>query len=282
MLIFTKKSELLRKLESLKKQGLSIGFVPTMGALHPGHLSLIQTAKSHCQITVCSIFVNPTQFNDKADLERYPRMPETDKKMLAGVECDILFMPAVEEMYPEEEKQVIDLEHLNLLLEAAHRPGHFDGVAQIVSKLFYIVQPDMAFFGSKDYQQVLVVKQLVKVLNLPVQIIACPIIREADGLAMSSRNALLSPEERAFAAIIPATLQEVASLVNSMSLSDIQQRVKQKLEAFSICKLDYFEIVNAETLHSLKSLDADTPAIALIALYVGKIRLIDNMPLQLA
>jgi len=278
MLIFNKKSELQEELENLKKQGLTLGFIPTMGALHPGHLSLIAASRARCQVTICSIFVNPTQFNDKADLDRYPRMPEKDTAMLEGAGCNILFMPSVDEMYPPEEKRTIELGHLNHILEAAHRPGHFDGVAQIVSKLFQAVQPDVAFFGSKDYQQVLVVKQLVNYLQMPVEIVACPIIREPDGLAMSSRNALLSPEERTTAAIIPLLMQEARAMVQSKSLKEIQQFVTEKLSAYPICKLDYFEIVQADNLRPLSS--PDQPAIALIALFVGKIRLIDNLLLS--
>lgn len=276
MLIFTKKSDLLDKLQDLRKQGLSIGFVPTMGALHPGHLSLIKASKDRCKVTVCSIFVNPTQFNDKADLDRYPRMPEKDTALLQSTGCDILFMPSVDEMYPSEEKQKIDLGHLNHVLEAAHRPGHFDGVAEIVSKLFLTVNPDIAFFGSKDYQQVMVVKQLVRVLQLPVTIVACPIIRESDGLAMSSRNALLSAEEREVASFIPQLMEEVAAMVTTTALSNIKAFVHQRINTHSSCKLDYFEIVNAENLQTLEELQNDVPAIALIALFVGKIRLIDN------
>lgn len=281
MLIFTKKSELLIKLQNLKKQGLTLGFVPTMGALHEGHLSLIRAANALAQITVCSVFVNPTQFNDKADLDRYPRMPEKDTALLESANCDLLFMPSVDEMYPPEEKQSIDLGHLNHILEAAHRPGHFDGVAQIVSKLFQTVQPDFAFFGSKDFQQVLVVRQLVKVLQLPVTIIACPIMREADGLAMSSRNALLSKEERQVAALIPQIMKEVAQVITEKSIAEIKRIVSKRIQAFQICKLDYFEIADAETLEVLSSLKKDVPAVALIALFVGKIRLIDNLQLQL-
>ena len=182
-------------IDNIKAEGKTIGFVPTMGALHKGHLSLLQQAKKGCDITICSIFVNPTQFNDKKDLDNYPRTPESDFALLESEHCDIVFFPNEKEIYPEGEiKKEFHFGRLGELLEGLKRPGHFNGVALVVSKLFELVRPTKAYFGQKDYQQVMIVKELVKQLNYPIEIISCPIIREADGLAMSSRNALLSQD----------------------------------------------------------------------------------------
>ena len=194
MLIFDTKSALNAHLESIKSQNIQIGFVPTMGALHPGHTSLIDLSKKRGLFTICSIFVNPTQFNDQNDLKNYPRTPEKDLEMLKLAGCDAVFMPSVSEIYPKEDKRQFDFGHLDTILEGAHRPGHFLGVAKVVSILFDIVKPHIAFFGSKDYQQVMVIKELVRQLKLSIEIVPCPIIREADGLAMSSRNMRLNKE----------------------------------------------------------------------------------------
>lgn len=277
MQILTTKTELVFVLETYRKQGKSIGFVPTMGALHEGHISLIQTCIRVTDLTVCSIFVNPTQFNDKADLDRYPRMPEADAKKLQEAGCNILFLPAVSEIYPEKDTRVFDFGVLDKVLEGAHRPGHFNGVAQVVSRLFEIVKPDKAFFGQKDYQQVMIIKALVKQLKLNVEIVPCPILREEDGLAMSSRNMLLSPEERKAASRIPAVMQEVKKLKHQgKSPSEIKNYVAQQLNGTPY-RLDYFAICNPDTLEELEQFTSSVTALALIACYVGKIRLIDNL-----
>jgi pantoate--beta-alanine ligase len=281
VLIFTKIAELRSFLTVVKKQKKTVGFVPTMGALHPGHISLIQASKSANDLTVCSIFVNPTQFNDKNDLARYPRTPETDSGMLKNAGCDVLFMPEVEEMYPDKDERTFEFGYLDKILDGAHRPGHFNGVAQIVSRLFEIVQPTRAFFGSKDYQQLLIIKELVKQMSYPVEIVACPVIREADGLAMSSRNALLNASERQAASLIPRLMKEAAELKQKgVDVNGICLHVKTTLEKVKIYRLDYFAICNAENLREIKSFPEAAKPIALIACFVGKIRLIDNLILD--
>ncbi len=261
-----------------KAKARTIGFVPTMGALHQGHLSLIESAKKACDICVCSIFVNPNQFNDKEDLKKYPRTPEADIALLEGAQCDVLFMPSVDEVYPEAIHTKYNFGYLDSILEGAHRPGHFNGVAQVVRRLFEIVQPHKAFFGSKDYQQVMVVKSLVQQLQMPINIVACPILREPDGVAMSSRNTLLSPNERKLAGHIPVWMKHAAAMIRSgKSIAQTKQYINAEVIKHKDMNLDYFEICNA---NDLKILDDSSPChsrIALIALFVGKIRLIDNI-----
>jgi pantoate--beta-alanine ligase len=269
--------EVNRHLEPLRKQGKVIGFVPTMGALHEGHLSLLREAQKQCNISICSIFVNPTQFNDKKDLERYPRMPEKDCKMLENAGCDIVFMPSVEEMYPVPDTRKFDFGGIDKVLDGAHRPGHFNGVGQVVSKLFDIVKPDKAFFGLKDYQQVLVIKDLVRQLGMKIEIVPCPILREADGLAMSSRNMLLSPEERKAAALIPKLMQVAKEDFGKMSLSALKKKLAEKLSAEPLLKPDYLEFCDAETLQSVEEPKPGQKIVFLVAIFSGKIRLIDNV-----
>lgn len=281
MLIFDTKSALNAHLESIKSQNIQIGFVPTMGALHPGHTSLIDLSKKRGLYTVCSIFVNPTQFNDQNDLKNYPRTPEKDLEMLKLAGCDAVFMPSVSEIYPKEDIRKFDFGHLDTILEGAHRPGHFLGVAKVVSILFEIVKPHIAFFGSKDYQQVMVIKELVKQLHLPIEIVPCPIIRESDGLAMSSRNMRLNKEEREAAKLIPALLEEAKRMkLAGNSLEDIKLMVQNKLKTNTLYKLDYFEICDPNNLNLLNEVKPNTNSIALTACFVGQIRLIDNLPLQ--
>lgn len=280
VLIFKKIDELKRFISDVKSQLQTVGFVPTMGALHQGHLSLIEESKKNCEITICSIFVNPTQFNDQKDLLRYPKTPEKDLLLLDSCGCDAVFMPEADEMYPEKDTRKFDFGYLDTILEGAHRPGHFNGVAQIVSKLFEAVEPHKAFFGSKDYQQVMIVKALVEQLGLPVEIIACPIVRESDGLAMSSRNMLLGAEEREAAKLIPVLMQEIKNKkASGWNITDLKKYVSEKLSENVIYKLDYFEICNANNLEEISESRQST-AIALIACYVGKIRLIDNIMLD--
>ncbi|MFO0356039.1 MAG: pantoate--beta-alanine ligase [Sphingobacteriaceae bacterium] len=281
MLIFDTKSALNAHLESIKSQNIQIGFVPTMGALHPGHTSLIDLSKKRGLFTICSIFVNPTQFNDQNDLKNYPRTPEKDLEMLKLAGCDAVFMPSVSEIYPKEDKRQFDFGHLDTILEGAHRPGHFLGVAKVVSILFDIVKPHIAFFGSKDYQQVMVIKELVRQLKLSIEIVPCPIIREADGLAMSSRNMRLNKEEREAAKLIPVLLNEAKRMkLAGKSLQEIKLMVNERLNGNQIYKLDYFEICDPNNLNLLNEVKPNTPSIALIACFVGQIRLIDNLPLQ--
>ena len=252
MLIFERNSELKIHLDRIRAERQQIGFVPTMGALHEGHVSLINESKKQRLFTVCSIFVNPTQFNDKKDLENYPRAPKEDIEILRQSGCDALYMPSVEEIYPTEDTRVFNFGELDTLLEGAHRPGHFNGVAKVVSILFDKVQPDIAFFGSKDYQQVMVIKALVKQLNLPIKIVPCPIIREPDGLAMSSRNMRLTKEEREAAKLIPLILNESKILFKAQKpISEIKAFISSKLAKNPIYRLEYFEICNPEDLHIL-------------------------------
>lgn len=271
--------EVSRLLEEYRKQGEVLGFVPTMGALHEGHLSLLAESKKQCSISICSIFVNPTQFNDKKDLERYPRMPEKDCEMLEKAGCDVVFMPDVKEMYPEPDTRIFDFGTLDKVLDGAHRPGHFNGVGQVVSKLFDIIKPHRAFFGLKDYQQVLIIKNLVKQLHLPVEIVACPILREADGLAMSSRNMLLSPEERKAASLIPKLMQESKELSGKLPLGEIKNKLLEEIKTEPLLKADYIEFCNADTLESISEIKQAEKIICLAAIFSGKIRLIDNIAL---
>jgi pantoate--beta-alanine ligase len=269
--------EVDRLLNRSREQGEVIGFVPTMGALHDGHLSLLQQCKNETTISVCSIFVNPTQFNDKKDLERYPRTPEKDCAMLEKAGCDLVFMPSVEEMYPAPDTRQFDFGKLDKVLDGAHRPGHFNGVAQVVSKLFSIVKPDKAFFGLKDYQQVLIVKAMVKQLHMAVEIVACPILRESDGLAMSSRNMLLTAEERKAASLIPRLMQMAREKFGTMPVAGLKQLLLAELAKEPLLKADYIAFCDADTLESVHSIRDGQKIMCLAAIFSGKIRLIDNI-----
>ncbi|MGZ3904735.1 MAG: pantoate--beta-alanine ligase [Bacteroidia bacterium] len=264
-------------LEQYRKSGEQVGFVPTMGALHEGHISLIKASLKENKVTVCSIFVNPTQFNDKNDLARYPRMPEKDLKMLQENGCDIVFMPSVEEIYPTPDNRIFDFGITDKVLDGAHRPGHFNGVAQVVSRLFDIVKPNKAYFGLKDYQQCLIIKKLVAQLHLPVQIIPCPILRENDGLAMSSRNMLLSAEERKAASLIPKLMNEAKSLATKIPLTELKNKLLAEIKTEPLLKPDYLEFCDADTLQSVTEIKPGQKIICLTAIFSGKIRLIDNI-----
>jgi pantoate--beta-alanine ligase len=280
VLILTKISHLETFLSQKRSQGSIIGFVPTMGALHEGHISLIKASKNVTDVTVCSIFVNPTQFNDKKDLERYPKTPEKDVMMLEKAGCDAVFMPDAEEIYPEIDERRFDFGYLDKILEGAHRPGHFNGVAQVVSILFNLVKPDKAFFGQKDYQQVMIIKALVKQLHYPIEIVPCPILREKDGLAMSSRNTLLTPDERKAASLIPIVMNEVNELSRKgTEIPELKKHIEERLKD-PIYKIDYFAVCDADTLKELNSFSEAKYHVALIACFVGKIRLIDNIILH--
>ncbi|HEX7414445.1 MAG TPA: pantoate--beta-alanine ligase, partial [Bacteroidia bacterium] len=234
--------------EKLASHGKLIGFVPTMGALHAGHISLIKQSKQSCGNTICSIFVNPNQFNDKGDLARYPRTPEADIKMLEEAGCDIIFMPTVDEIYPKTDARIFDFGILDKVLDGAYRPGHFNGVAQVVSRLFDIVKPHKAFLGLKDYQQVLIIKKMIEQLQLKVEIVPCPILREPDGLAMSSRNTLLSAEERKAASLIPKLMQEAKALSKSIPIVNLKSKLLAEITTNPLLKADYIEFCDAETL----------------------------------
>ena len=277
MLIFRQIIEVKLFLAELQPQKRTIGFVPTMGALHQGHISLIEVSKQQCDVTVCSIFVNPTQFNNSEDLTRYPRTPEVDIQLLKDSGCDVLYMPDVNDIYPEPDTRQFDFGYLDTILEAEHRPGHYNGVGQVVSILLEGIKPHKAFFGSKDYQQVMIIKSLVKQLNLEVEIISCPILRENDGLAMSSRNTLLTDEERKTASLIPIMMQKAKELVIEYGIDKAKLFVSDEISKVSMMKLDYYEVCDAETLKPIVSLNHNQKAISLIAVFVGKIRLIDNL-----
>jgi pantoate--beta-alanine ligase len=271
-----KVKDLQEHLKSARRKSRVIGLVPTMGALHQGHLSLVDAARNDCDTIVVSIFVNPTQFNDPKDLERYPRNMEGDLELLKQYPVDFVFAPSVQEMYPEKVKKIFDLSPLDTVMEGKHRPGHFNGVAQIVSKLFESVRPDKAYFGEKDFQQLAIIRKLVAMLQMNIEIIGCPIVREEDGLAMSSRNQLLTKEERAAAPLINKALLEAVIEKQYHSPAEIRSRVTAKLNAHPLMKVDYFEIVDAHTLMPVSSWDESGKIIACIAVQLVKVRLIDN------
>jgi pantoate--beta-alanine ligase len=285
MKIFVTNLELNHYLNNLKQsaeltQSISIGFVPTMGALHIGHVSLIKQAKQATDIVVCSIFVNPTQFNDPKDLEKYPRTPEKDIVMLEKAGCDVLFMPPVSEIYPMEKDFSIDLSPIDEILEGEFRPGHFNGVAQVVYRLFEIVKPNKAFFGLKDFQQVMVVKKVAEKMPFLLEIVPCEIIREDNGLAMSSRNMRLSAEEKEIAANISRILfYAKANQKNFKSAADLKNICLLLFNEVKDLKLDYLEIVDMNSLQPLQG-GISKGAIILCAAFVGPVRLIDNLSLS--
>ena len=266
-------------LQSHKVAQKKIALVPTMGALHKGHVSLIKIAQQHADLVVCSIFVNPTQFTDPKDLEKYPRPLQHDIEMLQEAGCDLVFMPAVEEMYPGPEVWHIDLGNAEFLLEGEFRKGHYQGVTQIVKKLFDAVDPDLAFFGQKDFQQVLMIRNMVAHFSLPLEIISCPIIREDDGLAMSSRNIHLSASDRQHALVLNKALQYVKDHFSSEPVAHLLEEAKAIINSAEGVELDYFTIADGNTL--LPESDKNTPnLVALVAAKVGETRLIDNMMLN--
>ena len=270
-------SDLQAILNVKREEGLKIGFVPTMGALHEGHLSLVKIAGEQVDFVLVSIFVNPTQFNDKADLDRYPRDLQKDVALLATSACQLIFAPEPEEIYPEPDTRQFNFGSLEQVMEGKFRPGHFNGVAQVVSRLFDIVQPDQAFFGQKDFQQFAIIKEMVRKLNLSVEIVPCPIIREPDGLAMSSRNMLLSQEQRKNAVHISATLFEATNKTGELSVEELCQWVINRINENEFLNTEYFEIVNEMTLLPVKNWDESCRKIGCIAVHCGKIRLIDNV-----
>lgn len=271
-------SELKQLLGEARSQGLCIGFVPTMGALHNGHLSLVQKAGEMSDYVVVSIFVNPTQFNDKSDLERYPRTLDADLKKLEGSPCKLVFAPEVDEMYPEPDVRQFDFGMVEKVMEGERRPGHFNGVGQIVSKFFEIIKPDKAFFGMKDFQQIAVIKQMVKILKFnDIEIVPCPIVRESDGLAMSSRNTLLDAQHRANAPVIYQTLSKAKELSKSMEITELKKWVVETIDKNPYLETEYFEIVDDEQLQPITGWELDCTKVGCIAVHCGKIRLIDNI-----
>jgi pantoate--beta-alanine ligase len=266
-------------LEPIKLGQQKIALVPTMGALHKGHVSLINIAQQYADVVVCSIFVNPTQFTDPKDLEKYPRPLEHDMQMLREAGCDVVFMPSVKEMYPGTEHWHIDLGPAEFLLEGEFRKGHYQGVTQIVKKLFDAVNPDVAFFGQKDFQQVLMIENMVAYFKLPVQIISCPIVREEDGLAMSSRNIHLNEADRENALVLSKALSYVKDHFEEKTITALLADAKEMISAVAGVELDYFTIANGKTLLPENNKNQSN-LVALVAAKVGQTRLIDNMLLN--
>ena len=268
-------------LESKQFSGKTIGFVPTMGALHEGHLTLIRQSKAENDLTVCSIFVNPIQFNNPDDLDKYPRTLASDVKLLTAEGCDVLFSPDAAEMYPEGEPALIDLElgMLDKLMEGRFRPGHFRGVAIVVKKLFDIVGPTRAYFGKKDFQQLAVIRHMVNTLNLSYEIVPCETVRESDGLAMSSRNMRLTIAERGIAPSIFQVLRKVRDKTGKVPVRELKEWAVKKIQEQPAMRVEYFEIADRETLMPLESWDHRIKAVALTAVYLGDVRLIDNIEL---
>lgn len=269
--------DLKQCLAAERQENKRIGFVPTMGALHAGHLSLVQRCVEDNDVCVVSVFVNPTQFNDKHDLETYPRTLDKDCALLNTAGCDYVFAPSVEEMYPEPDTRTFDFGTVSQVMEGAKRPGHFNGVAQIVSKLFYAVEPDNAYFGEKDFQQIAVIRAMVEQLDIPVKINACPILREADGLALSSRNTRLTPEQRQKAPLIARTLKESVTFAAGKSVQEVIDYVVNTINSDPVMQVEYYEIVDGNTLESIKDWSETDYAVGCVTVYCGEVRLIDNI-----
>lgn len=264
-------------LKAKHSSGLSVGLVPTMGALHEGHLSLIRRAKKENKIVVASVFVNPVQFNNPADLEKYPRTPEKDVALLDGAGCDAVFMPSVEEMYPAKINDHYDFGAIEQVMEGACRPGHFNGVAIVVRKLFEIVEPDRAYFGEKDFQQQAIIRKMVKDYNINLEIVPCDIVRENDGLAMSSRNMRLNADERAIAPMIYKVLRETVAKVDTMSPAEMKAFALKRYSEIKQFDVEYVEIADETTLQSVKEWNDSEHARIFVALQLGPVRLIDNL-----
>ena len=274
MKVFTESSKLS---EALKQRKGTCGFVPTMGALHEGHLSLVDRCRKECDTVVVSVFVNPTQFNDPNDLKNYPRTAEADIALLEKAGADFAFMPSVEEIYPEKDTRVFDFGLLDKVMEGPSRPGHFNGVAQVVSRLFDIVGCDIAYFGEKDFQQIAIIREMVRQLNYPIQIVPCPIVRNPDGLALSSRNLLLTPEHRKAAPLIYQTLSEEVGLHRTFPVEETKHRVIERINANPLLHVEYFSIVNADTLQYINDWSEAENVRGCIVVHAGAVRLIDNI-----
>ena len=274
----TNSEELRRALGSRDRSG--IGFVPTMGALHAGHRSLVERARRECATVVVSVFVNPTQFNDKTDLKNYPRTPEADLRLLEEVGADYVFMPSVEEVYPEPDTRTFDFGMIDKVMEGATRPGHFNGVAQVVSRLFDLVKPAKAYFGEKDFQQIAVIREMVRQLRIPVEIIPCPIVRGEDGLALSSRNTLLDTDHRTAAPYMYKVLKAAVEKSHQTTPDQLAAWVTAQVESNPLLKVIYFQVVDAATMQQVRTWE-ESPAIqGCIAVQAGDIRLIDNIKLR--
>lgn len=269
--------ELRAELDALRQQGKSIGLVPTMGALHAGHASLVKRAVAENDVVVVSDFVNPTQFNDKNDLLKYPRTLEADCQLLEKEGAAYVFAPSVEEIYPEPDTRQFSYAPLDTVMEGKFRPGHFNGVCQIVSKLFMIVEPTRAYFGEKDFQQLAIIREMVKQMQFPLQIVGCPIVREEDGLALSSRNARLSTTEREFALNISQTLFRSKTFADTHTVTETQKYVEDAIAASKGLRLEYFEIVDGTTLRKIARWEDTDYAVGCITVFCGDVRLIDNI-----
>lgn len=279
MKVFSKIADLQNELFEARKNNKTVGLVPTMGALHEGHASLVKKCVKDNDVTVVSVFVNPTQFNDKNDLKTYPRTLEADCSLLESVGADYVLAPSVEEMYPTPDRRSFEFPPVTTVMEGAHRPGHFNGVCQVVSRLFYIVRPDRAYFGEKDWQQIAVIKALVRYLSLNVEIVECPIVREQDGLAKSSRNSLLAPDERNIAPEIYKWLKESVEYAKTHSLKDTHDWVVNGINATEGLSVEYFAIVDGESLLDVENWEDSENVVGCITVFCGKkpIRLIDHI-----
>ena len=271
-------AELNAALANLKREG--VGFVPTMGALHAGHRSLVERARRENETVVVSVFVNPTQFNDKNDLKNYPRTPEADCAILEAAGADIVFMPTVEDIYPEPDTRQFDFGLVDKVMEGATRPGHFNGVAQVVSRLFALVNPARAYFGEKDFQQIAVIKAMVEQLAIDIEIVECAIVRGEDGLALSSRNELLTPEHRAAAPHIYATISQCASKMGTLNPEELTNWVVSTIDSNPLLKTIYFEAVDARTMQRVEKWSDSERIQGCCAVQAGNIRLIDNIRIK--
>ena len=281
MLVFKKVADLQRWRAAARGAGQTVGFAPTMGALHQGHLSLIRAAKAGCDLAVASIFVNPTQFNDAGDLERYPRMPEKDVALLLSAHCDALFMPPVEEVYPPGADLTVRLDFgpLDRVMEGVFRPGHFTGMATVVKRLLDIVEPQRLYMGQKDFQQLSIVRDMLRQLDSPIQLVMCPTTREPDGLAMSSRNLRLTPAMRAAAPVIYQTLLDARAALPAEPAAAVQARALRRLEAAGL-RPEYFDLVDGITLLPVSDYAGSDFIVACVAAWAGEVRLIDNAVLK--
>lgn len=277
MHVFERKADLDHFVSQAKAEGKSIGFVPTMGALHAGHIALVEAAEEQCDLVIASIFVNPIQFNNPEDLKKYPRTFESDQKMLEDANCDVIFYPSVEEMYPNKVEEKFDFGSLETVMEGATRPGHFNGVAVVVKRLFDLVQPDFAFFGKKDFQQLAIIKALVKQMKSAIRIVGLDTVREEDGLAMSSRNTRLSEQERATAVELSKALNYIKRNKNTFDPAQLEAEAIRKLNANF--KVEYIQIVDGNTLQSINNWNQTNYPVVCAAAFLGEVRLIDNLEL---
>ena len=277
MEIYETVSGLQEELHELRVRQKTVGFVPTMGALHEGHLTLVRQCVAENDVCVVSIFVNPTQFNNKSDLEKYPRTLSNDLKFLEGVNCSIVFAPSEKEIYPEPDTRVFDFGQLGEVMEGKYRPGHFNGVARVVSRLFDMVKPDRAYFGEKDFQQLAIIREMVKQYQIPVEIVGCPIVREEDGMALSSRNTRLSKKEREKAVLISRILLKSCNFAGEKSATELKKWVVNKINEEPLLDVEYFDIVDASTLQTITNWSDSRSIVGCITVYCGDVRLIDNV-----